>query len=177
MRRVVTSSSATGSTSSHRVHTNLWIQVTSIDYDVQVSELHVSGKVAEENAFTKLGQYHTIDLELNHNFTVQKEEWDSVALDTIQESVRQTQQAAAIAVVMQEGLANVVEITEYVTKVKQRVELSISRKRHGSKTGELDSVSILFYDWCIFTTLYDHILTYDFHSRHSTASLPQRSTL
>ena len=76
--RRVTTESSTGSTSSTRVHTTLLIRVTNVEFDPQASQLHVSGRVSEENKWVKNGAYHTLDLELQRNFTIEKSDgWDS----------------------------------------------------------------------------------------------------
>jgi protein pelota len=131
MRRVTTES-ATGATSSVRVHTTLTIRVRSLDFDPQAGQLHVSGQIAEENKYTKLGQFHTLDLELNRNFQLEKADgWDSVALDMLKEAVDPEKGADAVAVVMQEGLANICFVTSYQTILKSRIEAPIPRKRAG----------------------------------------------
>jgi protein pelota len=81
--RKVTTESAAGSTTTQRVQTVLTIRVTKLDFDSYASQLHVSGRVAEENKHVKLGSYHTLDLELQRNFTLEKADgWDSIAIDT-----------------------------------------------------------------------------------------------
>lgn len=140
--RRVTTESATGSTSSTRVHTTLTIRVESLDFDPQSSQLHVSGRIAEETKFTKVGQYHTLDLELQRNFTLTKdgdEAWDSVARGIIKESCDPVKSADIWAVVMQEGLANIAVLTGARTVLRQRVEVSIPRKR-GGRAGDHDKV-------------------------------------
>ena len=86
----------------------------------------------------KVGAYHTLDLELQRNFTLEKGEgWDSVALEVVREAVRQDKEGVVPAVVMHEGLANIALITEHQTVLKQRVESAIPRKRAG-RAGEHD---------------------------------------
>lgn len=132
VRKVVTESGA-GSRSVDRVHTTLTIRVTKLDFDPQASQLHVSGRVAEENKHVKLGSYHTLDLELQRNFTLEKAEgWDSVAIETLREAVSQDAKAQLWAVIMQEGLANICLITDHQTVLRQRVEMSLPKKRAGS---------------------------------------------
>ncbi|KAK0798735.1 Translation factor pelota [Friedmanniomyces endolithicus] len=100
--------SGSGSRSNERVHTTLTIRVTKLDFDPQAAQLHVSGRVAEENKHVKLGSFHTLDLELQRNFTLEKAEgWDSVALDTLKEAVNQDAKVQLWAVIMKEGLANI----------------------------------------------------------------------
>ncbi|KAI6899323.1 hypothetical protein KC355_g19859, partial [Hortaea werneckii] len=62
--RKIINESASGARSNERVHTTLTIRVTKLDFDPQAAQLHVSGRVAEENKHVKLGSYHTLDLEL-----------------------------------------------------------------------------------------------------------------
>ncbi|KIV96173.1 mRNA surveillance protein pelota [Exophiala mesophila] len=140
IRRVTTESASTGSTASQRVHTNLTIRVKSLDFDPQAGQLHVSGQIARENRFTKIGQFHTLDLELQRNFTLEKEiqdsdgseGWDSVARAQLAEAVDPTRGTEAVAVVMQEGLANICFLTQFQTVLRQRVETSVPRKRTGA---------------------------------------------
>ena len=133
IRKVVTTTN-TGSTNSERVHTDLVINVTSTFFDPAASALHVSGTVISENAFVNLGQYHTLDLELNRAFTIWKSGgWDTVAKQTLLEAVNDDKAEALVAVVMQEGLASICLITDFRTVVKQRVEHTIPKKRSSAK--------------------------------------------
>ncbi|KAI1402864.1 hypothetical protein F4819DRAFT_453068 [Hypoxylon fuscum] len=148
--RKVTTESKTGSTQSERVHTNLTIRVTSTFFDPGASQLHVSGTVIVENNFVSLGQYHTLDLELNRNFTLWKKYgWDSVAKETLSDAIKQDKEGAVAAVVMQEGIANICLITEYRTILKQRVESTIPKKR--SSSTEQDSGMKRFFDKTVST--------------------------
>lgn len=112
----------------------------SLDFDPQAGQLHVSGQIARENRYTKVGQFHTLDLELQRNFTLEKEVegkdggegWDSVARAQLEEAIDQTRGTEAVAVVMQEGIANICFITQYQTVLRQRVEVSVPRKRTGA---------------------------------------------
>jgi len=100
----------------------------------------VSGQIARENRYTKVGQFHTLDLELNRNFTLEKEVegkdggdgWDSIARAQLQEAIDQTRGTEAVAVVMQEGLANICFITQFQTVLRQRVDVAVPRKRAGA---------------------------------------------
>lgn len=115
-----------------RVHTTLSIRVRSTDFDAAAQQLHVSGRVAEANEVAPLGSFHTLDLELQRNFTLEKAGgWDSVALEVLEQAADQRRGAHVWAVVMNEGLANVCLITEHQTIFKQRVETNVPRKRAG----------------------------------------------
>ena len=131
------SESGSGSRSNERVHTTLTIRVTKLDFDPQAAQLHVSGRVAEENKHVKLGSFHTLDLELQRNFTLEKAEgWDSVALDTLKEAVNQDAKVQLWAVIMKEGLANICLVTDHQTILRQKIEYNLPRKRAGSTDHE-----------------------------------------
>lgn len=139
IRRVTNESTSTGSTSSQRVHMNLTIRVKSLDFDPQAGQLHVGGQIARENKYAKTGQHHTLDLELDRNFTIDKvvdgpeggAGWDSIARTQLMEAVDPNKSTEAVAVVMQEGLANICFLTSHQTVLRQRVEVSVPRKRTG----------------------------------------------
>ena len=146
--RRVTTVQDTGSTTSARVHLNLEIRVKNLDFDPQSSQLHVSGQIANETTQTKIGQFHTLDLELNRNFTLEKDAgansesvgWDSIAVEMLKDAVDEggKRRAEAVAVVMQEGLAHICFIGQFQTILKQKVEMSVPRKRQGG--GDHDKV-------------------------------------
>ncbi|KAF6843348.1 translation factor pelota [Colletotrichum musicola] len=128
--RKVVQETKTGSTISERVHTVLAIQVKSTFFDPIVGQLQVSGTVKSENAYVSLGQYHTLDLEIARPFTISKPDgWDSVAKDTLNESLSDDKDGAMAAIVMQEGIANICLISQFRTVVKQRIESIIPKKR------------------------------------------------
>lgn len=122
------------------------IRVTSIDFDPQAGQLHISGKVARENNIVKMGAFHTLDLELQRMFTIEKSEgWDSVALQVVDEAIKEDKEGVVPAVVMQEGMANICLITEHQTVLKQRVETRIPKKRSGGASNH-DEALQKFYE-------------------------------
>ncbi|KAF2151704.1 hypothetical protein K461DRAFT_155511 [Myriangium duriaei CBS 260.36] len=128
--RRVTTSTSTGSTHSERIHTTLTLTISSLDFDPQASQLHVNGRVSELNEHVRLGQHHTLDLELNRNFTLEKSSgWDSVALRLLRESTASESRPQLWAVLLEEGVANICIVTSGTTIVRQTVT-----SRLGSKT-------------------------------------------
>ncbi|CAJ0640236.1 13362_t:CDS:2 [Entrophospora sp. SA101] len=71
LRRVQRENS-TGTVDSQRIRLTLGISVNNIDFDPQGGILRIRGRVILENKHVKvsMGSYHTIDLELNRNFTL-----------------------------------------------------------------------------------------------------------
>jgi protein pelota len=150
--RKVVQESLNGSTSTSRVHVNLLIKVLSTDFDAQSSQLHVSGRVAEPNKYVAMGQHHTLDLELNRQFTLSKNDgWDSVAIDMLKEALDTSSRAELWAVVMQEGLANICYITAHQTVLVQRVAANIPKKR--AQSSDYDKATAKFHQTLLDTLL------------------------
>ncbi|OJJ86888.1 putative translation factor pelota [Aspergillus glaucus CBS 516.65] len=159
--RKVTTTQDTGSTISTRVHLTLEIRVKNLDFDPQSSQLHVGGQIVNETPHTKIGQHHTLDLELNRNFTLEKEigangegvGWDSIAVQMLKDAVDEggNRRAEAVAVVMQEGIAHICFIGQFQTILKQKVEMSVPRKRMGGS--EHDKGMSKFYQTTLDTLL------------------------
>jgi protein pelota len=150
MRRVVTES-LTGASTSKNVSTTLTIKVTALDFDTSSSQLHVSGRVAEENAYVRLGGHHTLDLEINRAFTLEKGDgWDSVAVQQLKDAIDTKGRAELWAILMNEGLANICVVSEYQTKLVQQVVIAIPKKRAAS--GDYDKAIRKFYG-VLFETL------------------------
>ncbi|KAJ4351981.1 Translation factor pelota [Didymosphaeria variabile] len=121
-----------GAVTSQRIALDLTIAVTSSDFDLASNELHVAGRVVSENEHVKMGSHHTLDLELNRKFTLEKVDgWDSVAVGMLTEACNTGSRAEMWAVVMGEGIANICLITEHQTILRNRVEVSVPRKGKG----------------------------------------------
>jgi protein pelota len=130
--RKVVKESNTGSTSSSKKRMLLTIDVRAVDFDVDVLQVRLSGTVRSENDNVRMGAYHTLTLELNQNFSIEKECWDQILLDRLDEATHPDRQAELAAVVMQPGLAHVCLVTGALTITKARIEVSIPKKRTGS---------------------------------------------
>jgi len=129
--RKVTTESTTGSRSSDRVRTVLTVQVEAIDFDTEACMLRLKGRNIEENPHVKMGAYHTIDLELNRKFSLQKAVWDSIHLDRIEEATDPSRSAEVAAIIMQEGLAHLCLVTSCMTITRAKIDTNIPRKRRG----------------------------------------------
>lgn len=158
-RKVVTESSS-GTTSSQRKQTVLTIRVEAIDFEPGANTLHLKGRNVEENNFVKLGAYHTLDLEPNRKFTLEKLEWDTIDLERLDVALDPAAQADVAAVVLHEGLAHICLLTPAMTLVRAKIDMQIPRKRKGLTTNHekgmqrfLDAVSAAFLRHVNFTTI------------------------
>jgi protein pelota len=123
---------------------SLALKVETVEFDTIAGVLRIKGRNMQENQHVKLGQYHTLELELNRTFTLYKAEWDTIALERIADACDVTKTADVAAIVLQEGLANVCLLTAHMTIVRQRVEMNIPKKRRGTSTDH-DKALVRFY--------------------------------
>ncbi|KAJ2551338.1 Translation factor pelota [Coemansia sp. RSA 1933] len=153
--RGVKSESSTGSVTTDRVRIKLTVSIEDVFFDVQAGALRINGRNITENKVVGIGQYHTLDLEMSQPFTLIKPEWDFISLQRINDACDITRQADIAAVTMHEGLAVVCLLTQYMTVVRQRIEVPIPRKRRGSTTNYEKGVE-RFYEQ-IYRSIKQHI--------------------
>lgn len=97
--------------------------------------LHISGRVAVENNHVRTGSFHTLDIELNRKVSITKEQWDQHHLDILEESGNAGSTAEVGAIILGEGRAIVCLLTNNMTIIKQRIQVSLPRKRAGAGYG------------------------------------------
>ncbi|KAK4337046.1 hypothetical protein RND71_044122 [Anisodus tanguticus] len=129
-RKVITESS-TGTTGSNKIRINLTLRVESTEYDAETSSIRVKGKNIVENDYVKIGQYHSIDIDLNSKFTLWKFIWDSVSLETLENACDPSKKTDLIGLIMQQGLAYLCLINNTMTTVKAKIDMEIPRKHKG----------------------------------------------
>lgn len=111
--------SATGSTDSQRVRLSLTLNVERVHFSPSASTstagpagnassegaamLQIAGRVSSENNYVKMGAYHTLDIEVNRDVRIIKQEWDSIALERIDEACVEGRGAEVGAIVCGEG--------------------------------------------------------------------------
>ncbi|KAL7680898.1 putative 50S ribosomal protein L30e [Plasmopara halstedii] len=130
--RKVVKEGVTGSTSSQRVRMTLQIEVEQVNFDPALCVLRIKGKNIMESQHVRLGAYHTLDLEMNRDFTLTKNCWDVMSLERINIACDVTKQAELAAVVMQSGLAHLCLIKGDMTVIRARIEISVPKKRPGN---------------------------------------------
>jgi len=93
-----------------------------------------------------------LDIEPHRDIRIIKDSWDSISLDRVRESCVEGRGAEVGAIVCGEGTAAVCLLSEYMTVVRQRIDVAIPRKRAGSSTQHEKGLT-RFYD-----TLYQAFL-------------------
>ncbi|KAL3920606.1 MAG: hypothetical protein SGILL_003180 [Bacillariaceae sp.] len=152
--RKVVKESNTGSTTSSKKRLMLTIQVKKVDFDPDALEVRLSGTVQSENDLVRMGAHHTLTLELNQNFSIEKECWDQIYLDLLEEAANPDKQAEVAAVVMQMGLAHVCLVTGALTITKARIDVNIPKKRTGSSA---NSKAIIKFFEAVYQAILRHV--------------------
>lgn len=134
-----------GGRDAERVALKLEIKVEAIDYDKEGSVLRIRGKNTLENEHVKIGQFHTLELELQRPFVLRKKIWDSLALDVLRQASDPGASADLAVVLMQEGLANILLVGKSMTSTRSRIETSIPRK-HGPAIAGYESALKKFFE-------------------------------
>ncbi|KAJ8524199.1 hypothetical protein ON010_g16919 [Phytophthora cinnamomi] len=117
---------------SQRVRMTLQIEVEQVNFDPVLCVLRIKGKNVMESQYVRLGAYHTLDLEMNRDFTLAKNCWDVMSLERIEMACDIAKQAELAAVVMQVGLAHLCLIKGDMTVIRAKIETSVPKKRPGS---------------------------------------------
>lgn len=174
--RRITSTSATGSTESHRVRLNLTLQAKKIvfapagtpanqegsnggdqDDSSPSAVLHIIGPVTSENVHVKLGAYHTLDIEAFRDVRIEKQDgWDSIALGRVEESTIPGRGAEVAAVVCGEGVAAFCLLSQHMTLVTHRLTVPIPRKSSSTGASQHDKGMEKFYS-ILFEAFLRHI--------------------
>eukprot|EP00026_Physarum_polycephalum_P002770 Phypoly_transcript_02778.p1 GENE.Phypoly_transcript_02778~~Phypoly_transcript_02778.p1 ORF type:complete len:294 (+),score=58.35 Phypoly_transcript_02778:900-1781(+) len=144
-RRITKETAGGQNNESERVKIHVTIQVAKVDFDPGSETMRVSGPCVVENQHIKLGAFHTLDLQLNKNFTITKQLWDSIALDRVDEATNPERHADAAAVVMNEGVASVCLISGGMTHLRAKIEGSIPRKHKAAVNSHEKAVN-RFYE-------------------------------
>ena len=152
--RKVNKESNTGSITSTKVRMNLTIEVMKIEFFQDSLEVRISGPNSAESEHVRLGAYHTLTIELDRQFSIEKYCWDQIYLDRIEEACNPERGAEIACVVLSGGLAHVCLVTGSVTVTKARIDMNIPKKRTGSSA---HSKSITkFYD-AIYRAILTHV--------------------
>lgn len=65
------------------MHTALSISIETVDFDPVTCILHLKGRNVAENEHVKMGQYHTLDIDVGKKFKLWKPYWDSIDLNRL----------------------------------------------------------------------------------------------
>ena len=133
------------------------IQVDKVEFDAEQCALRVNGTNMKENPFIKLGQFHTMEIELNRPFDLEKEKWDSVHIELLDDASDATKRAEIAALVMEEGLAELCLIKSSLTKTVGRFSYMVGKKKPNyGKPNQLDKAALKLFD-DVYNSMKRHI--------------------
>ncbi|KAI5172792.1 protein pelota [Nematocida sp. LUAm3] len=101
--------------SKSRVSLLLEVLVESVTVDLDVGILFVKGKIMNETQHTKVGTYHTIDIPVNHRFSVEKQNISPITLSMLQE-LTQENKAESAYLLCRKDTYSLILSSKYVTK-------------------------------------------------------------
>ena len=102
---------------------------------IQPEDLVRASTVRRVTSESSTGSFHTLDIGIQRKLTITKEHWDQHHLEVLEESGEAGNTAEVGAVVLGEGKAIVCLMTNNMTLVQQRIQVSMPRKRAGAGYG------------------------------------------
>lgn len=119
-----------------RVRMKLQIKVSKVEYEGDSGILRLNGKTSKDQKDVPLGSFHALQLEPQLQFNIYKDEWDSFALKQVDDATNIENRSEIAAVVLQPGVAHICLVTESMTVMRQKVEVTIPRKKRGDNSGQ-----------------------------------------
>ena len=101
------------------------------------NSIRFKGKNISENEFIKIGQYHTDEIIVNSTFTLTKNYWDDIHLETLKRATDITIMSEIVAILMEAGISNLFYITSNQTVSKGKITQSMPKKKVGFSKHEL----------------------------------------
>ena len=108
----------------------LTLRLEEIDYSPD--GIRFRGKNITQNEYVAMGQYQTDEIGINSVFTLYKSCWDDIYLETLKRATDVTQTSEVVAILMEEGIANLFYLSNTQTVNKGKINISIPKKRNGS---------------------------------------------
>lgn len=103
------------------------LKIENIEYSP--NSIRLKGKNISENEFIKIGQYHTDEIIVNSTFTLSKNYWDDIHLDTLKRATDITVMSEIVAILMESGISNLFYITTNQTVSKGKITQSMPKKK------------------------------------------------
>jgi len=132
------------SASSKVVKLTLRVRCENVEYDAEGSTIRVKGRNQTECEEVKLNAYHTVEFGIGRAVKIDKAEWDCVDVKRLEEAADPSLSADLAAVLITEGLANLVLVGATQTMVKAKIETSMPRKRGMALMG-YEKAELKFY--------------------------------
>ena len=103
------------------------------DIEFSPNSINIKGKNISENEYIKIGQYQTDEIVVNTTFTLSKNYWDDIHLETLKKITDIRVMSEIVAILMEAGIANLFYITSNQTVSKGKITQSVPKKKAYSK--------------------------------------------
>lgn len=149
MRKVLQENASGAVVDSQKMKMVLAVKVEKMDIDLNNASLRINGKNVKENKHVKLGSYHTLDVEPERWVKVTKDCWDAISVEILEQALANVGKAEIGSILMNgEGLGLVCTTTPWGTMVKERVEVSMPKKKLGP-TSQSEKALEKFLNNCV----------------------------
>lgn len=130
----------------------LHLKAVSSEFVASEGLLRIKAQTTEPHEFVPLNSFHTAEVLYNFPVTLEKEEWDQLALNAVTEACNVDAKAEVGAVVFEEGVGHVCLLTDNMTVLKAKVDKSIPKKRRGDSSAH-DKALAKFLDTLVVSVL------------------------
>lgn len=110
------------------------MRVERVDVDLAALSLRINGRTVKESRHVRLGSYHTLDVEPDRWLKLTKAApWDSLSVEVLAQAVASVGRTEIGAIVGDDslGLAHVCSVTPQGTRVLQRIEVAMPKRKFG----------------------------------------------
>ena len=110
------------------------MRVERVDVDLAAPCLRINGRTVKENRHVRLGSYHTLDVEPDRWLKLTKAApWDGLSVEVLAQAVASMGRTEIGAIVGDDslGLAHICSVTPQGTRVLQRVEVAMPKRKLG----------------------------------------------
>eukprot|EP00347_Sterkiella_histriomuscorum_P014183 403361845 len=105
------------------------LRVESFEFDPEADAIRITGINAQENKYLKLGQYQSIEIQAPKTLTLIKTNFDIVHHKKLNDAVEMHNLGHVCVIVMEEGIAHLFLVGKNTSKLKAKIEKSISKKK------------------------------------------------
>ncbi len=137
---------------SERVRLRLTVAVEAVEYDAAGASLRLRGRNLAESEHVKLGAYHTLELEPQRAFTLEKDAWDALDAERLRQAADPAASADLAVLLVAEGFAQLLLVGRTCTPTRARVEVPLPRKRGAAAAG-YDKALATFHERCLAAVL------------------------
>lgn len=121
--------------------------VTKTFLDTKLGDLQVSGIIQNEIEDVPNGSAHTLEISKNRQVKIKKDSWSATEVRAFEKACESDLKAEVGAIILQDGIAHVCIITNSMTILKAKVEVSIPKKTaYESSIKKINKAHIKFFE-------------------------------